>query len=228
MGEDRRMRRRGCRRNRSQQHGGTAGNSYTLGPSVDLANPSLGAARVDSFSSCQSAGRPGYISDAQIKGGLPGFGGGGRRTYRNGPPPRKSTLRHKQRGGTYSLTGAELVGGIAYSPREYTGCGAGQYATPNPLNPPGSATPLTAPLQAGGVGGVASMAYTVPRAGYAIMPDQGSKIYDGVTGYEGRIGYSGTPYPSSACLKTGGRRSRRASRKNRKNRKSKKVNRNRR
>jgi hypothetical protein len=53
------------------------------------------------------------------------------------------------------------------------------------------------------------MAYSVPRAGYAILPGGGSTLADGVTGYEGRVGYSGQPYPSSACLKTGGRRSRR-------------------
>jgi len=221
---------RGCSRNR--QNGGGAGQSYGFGGSVDPSNPSLGnAARVIPFSSCGGADRPGYDNNAQIKGGLPGFSGGRRRKGKGkGRKTRKTrkTQKRKQRGGVYSLTGAELVNGIAYSQRAYTGCGEGQYAVPNSLNPPGSQTPLTAPppTQSGGVGGVDSMAYSVPRAGYAIMPSGGSTIYDGVTRYEGRIGYSGQPYPSSACLKTGGRRSRRNRRRtNRKRTNRKRTNR---
>jgi len=69
-------RRKGCRRNRVQR-GGTDGYAYRFGASVDPTNPSLGnAAEVIRFSSCEEATRPGYIQDAQIKGGLPGFAGG--------------------------------------------------------------------------------------------------------------------------------------------------------
>ena len=201
---ERQWKRRGCRRNRQRQSGGGTGNSYTFAGSVDPQNASLGnAAKVVPFSSCGEVARPGYIANASIQGGLPGFAGGSRRGSRKGRGNRKSKSK-KMRGGVYSLTGSEVVNGIGMSTRNYTGCGEGQFSVGNTLNQQGPST-LTAPLKQLG-GGVDSMAYSVPRAGYAIMPSQGSVLSDGITGYEGRIGYSGSPYPSSACLKTGGRR----------------------
>lgn len=71
-------RRRGCRRNNRQRGG--AGEAYTLG------GPVAGAPIINNygqeivrFASCEEAVRPGYLTGAQIKGGLPGFNGGGRR-----------------------------------------------------------------------------------------------------------------------------------------------------
>lgn len=72
-------RRRGCRRN-NRQRGGTAGSAYTLG------GPVAGAPIINNygqeivrFPSCEEAVRPGYLTGAQIKGGLPGFSGGARK-----------------------------------------------------------------------------------------------------------------------------------------------------
>lgn len=77
-------RRRGCRRN-NRQRGGAAGSAYTLG------GPVAGAPIINNygqeivrFPSCEEAVRPGYLTDAQIKGGLPGFSGGARRGQRGG------------------------------------------------------------------------------------------------------------------------------------------------
>ena len=75
-------RRRGCRRNRRVNMSGGAGEAYTIGgpvagPGQHLVNNYDGA--IVRFPSCDGAVRPGYIADAQIKGGLPGFSGGARR-----------------------------------------------------------------------------------------------------------------------------------------------------
>lgn len=77
-------RRRGCRRN-NRQRGGAAGSAYTLG------GPVAGAPIINNygqeivrFPSCEEAVRPGYLTGAQIKGGLPGFSGGARRGQRGG------------------------------------------------------------------------------------------------------------------------------------------------
>jgi hypothetical protein len=74
-------RRRGCRRNNRQRGG--AGEAYTLG------GPVAGAPIINNYgqeivryASCEEAVRPGYLTGAQIKGGLPGFAGGGRRLTR--------------------------------------------------------------------------------------------------------------------------------------------------
>lgn len=76
-------RRRGCRRNNRQRGG--AGEAYTLG------GPVAGAPIINNygqeiirFASCEEAVRPGYLTGAQIKGGLPGFSGGGKRRMRGG------------------------------------------------------------------------------------------------------------------------------------------------
>jgi hypothetical protein len=80
-------RRRGCRRNRKVNMSGGAGEAYTLGgpiggPGQHIVNNYDGA--IVRFPSCEGAVRPGYIADAQIKGGLPGFSGGARRRLRGG------------------------------------------------------------------------------------------------------------------------------------------------
>ena len=80
-------RRRGCRRNRRANMRGGAGEAYTLGgpvagPGQHIVNNYDGA--IVRFPSCDGAVRPGYIADAQIKGGLPGFNGGGRRRRLSG------------------------------------------------------------------------------------------------------------------------------------------------
>lgn len=78
--KQRQTRRRGCRRNRRMNQAGGEGWAYRFAGSVDPTNPSLGnAAEVLRFPSCNEAVRPGYLADAQIKGGLPGFAGGARR-----------------------------------------------------------------------------------------------------------------------------------------------------
>lgn len=80
--------RRGCRRNRRTNMVGGAGEAYTLGgpiggPGQHIVNNYDGT--IVRFPSCEGAVRPGYIADAQIKGGLPGFSGGSRRRrYRGG------------------------------------------------------------------------------------------------------------------------------------------------
>ncbi len=79
--------RRGCRRNRRVNMSGGAGEAYTIGgpvagPGQHIVNNYDGA--IVRFPSCEGAVRPGYIADAQIKGGLPGFSGGARRRLRGG------------------------------------------------------------------------------------------------------------------------------------------------
>lgn len=77
-------RKKGCRRNRRNQIGG-AGEAYTLGGLVAGA-PIINnyGQEIVRFPSCEQAVRPGYLTDAQIKGGLPGFSGGRRRKMRGG------------------------------------------------------------------------------------------------------------------------------------------------
>lgn len=87
--------RRGCRRNRRNNMVGGAGEAYTIGgpiagPGQHIVNNYDGT--IVRFPSCEGAVRPGYIADAQIKGGLPGFSGGGR--------------RRRLRGGSESFSGS--------------------------------------------------------------------------------------------------------------------------
>ena len=237
---ERNRRRRGCLRNR-RQSGGTDGNSYRFAGSVDPLNPGLGnAAQVVPFSSCQEATRPGYIPNAPIRGGLPGFSGGRRRTNR----------RRKMRGGVYTF--APVVdNGIAVPGRPYAGCGEGAYAQPNPLAgsdarlqitaPPGlvSAVPGMPIPQRGGMApffgannhslhGSDTMVYEAPRAGYSQWPSDTSggnagTLADGKTPFEVNVPYTTLPNPSSSCLKTGGSRRRRKGRKGRKSRKNRRC-----
>jgi hypothetical protein len=103
-------RRRGCRRNRKENMVGGAGEAYTLGPFVAGA-PVINnyGQEIVRFPSCEEATRPGYISGAAsaIRGGLPGFNGGGRK----GRKSRRvsscaSRSRRGQRGGFLGIFAA--------------------------------------------------------------------------------------------------------------------------
>jgi hypothetical protein len=220
-------RRKGCRRN--NQKGG-AGEAYTFGSHV-AGSPIINnyGQEVVRFPSCESAVRPGYIEDAQIKGGLPGFA---------------------QRGGRYTNE-FNVVNGVGIMEPTYSGCGTGMEAISNPLNKGDLSSLITAPAplvqpptpgsgdqlqkggrhrktrktnQYGGVGGVDSMVYSAPRAGWTTFPsnaqggDAGT-LSDGKTPFLINVPYSAQPTPSLACLKTGGgsrKRFRKASKKSRK------------
>ena len=280
-------RHRGCRRNNRQRGG--AGEAYTIGGPVTgqhVINNYDG--EIQRFASCEEAGRPGYLEGAPIKGGLPGFAGGARKSRR---ASRKGSRRsrgasRKMRGGrggvletsatqlsapTNQMGGAytnefDIVGSskIALMEPSYSGCGAGAYAQQNPLNKGDISSLITAPpalvsnptpgsgnqLQAGGrrrrsakhstrrrstkrgqyggVGGVDSMYYAAPRAGWSTWPSNAAggdagTLSDGKTPFLINVPFSTQPVPSPNCLKTGGRRRRRASRKGRKaHRKSRK------
>jgi hypothetical protein len=239
---ERNRRRRGCLRNR-KQNGAGLGTSYSFLGSVDPNNPGLGnAAEVSTFSSCQNAPRPGYIDPAPIRGGLPGFSGGRRRTQR------KRRGNRKMYGGVYTFD-PQVVGdvNVAVPGRPYAGCGEGAYAQPNPLAGADARLQITAPpgimsavpgipipgLQKGGMApyigannqslhGSDAMVYEAPRAGYSQWPSDtaggnAGTLADGKTPFEVNVPYTALPNPSSACLKTGGgRRKNRKSRKNRK------------
>jgi hypothetical protein len=157
-------RRTGCRRNRRVNQMGGAGEAYTLGGFVAGA-PIINnyGQEIVRFPSCEEAVRPGYLADATIKGGLPGFsqrggrGGvletgadqlaaqmGGRRR-RGSRKSRRGT--RKMRGGRYTnefnVVGAS---GIGIMEPSYSGCGTGLEAITNPLNPaPGLQSLITAP-----------------------------------------------------------------------------------
>jgi hypothetical protein len=144
---------------------GGAGEAYTLGGFVAGA-PIINnyGQEIVRFPSCEEAVRPGYLTDATIKGGLPGFsqrggrGGvletgadqlaaqmGGRRRRRGSRKSRRST--RKMRGGRYTnefnVVGAS---GIGIMEPSYSGCGTGLEAITNPLNPaPGLQSLITAP-----------------------------------------------------------------------------------
>ena len=249
---ERNRRRKGCLRNR-KQNGAGAGTSYAFLGSVDPTNPGLGnAAQVTTFPSCQNAVRPGYIPDAPIRGGLPGFSGGRRRTQR------RRRGNRKMYGGVYTFD-PQVVGdvNVAVPGRPYAGCGEGAYAQPNPLAGSDARLQITAPpgimsavpglpipgLQKGGMApyigannqslhGSDAMVYEAPRAGYSQWPSDTSggtagTLADGNTPFEVNVPSTALPNPSSACLKTGGsrRRKNRKSRKNRKNRKGSRKNR---
>jgi len=226
-------RRKGCRRNR-KMYGGNTGNTYSFAGSVDPMNPSLGnAARVVVSPGCATSPvdlnvtRPGYLPDAKIQGGLPGFAGGGRR-------------RKGMNGGTYTFVPAVVSpNNIAVPQNVYQGCGEGRFTAHDPLNIAGPSV-LTAPApliaaptpfgyqQKGGrsrrslrnrklYGGDAgsavyaadAMLYNAPRSGYSEGPSSGSTMAG--PPFMIHTPYSPQPVPSPACLKTGG-----GSRKNKK------------
>ncbi len=238
-------RRKGCRRNMRNQMGG-AGEAYTLGSHV-AGSPIINnyGQEIVRFPSCESAVRPGYIEDASIKGGLPGFA---------------------QSGGRYTNE-FNVVNGVGIMEPTYSGCGTGMEAISNPLNKGSLSSMITAPpalvqpptpgsgdqlqkggrrrkfrktkkskaKQYGGVGGVDSMVYSAPRAGWTTFPSNAEGgdagiLADGKTPFLINVPYSAQPTPSLACLKTGGgsrkkyRKSRKASKKSRKvSKKSRKV-----
>jgi hypothetical protein len=114
--KDRRnSRRRGCRRNRRLNQSGGAGEAYTLGGFV------AGAPIVNNygqeivrFPSCEEAVRPGYLEGAQIKGGLPGFSGGARRSaHRKGS---RKAHRKAHRKGARSAQHRKMRGGVGATP----------------------------------------------------------------------------------------------------------------
>jgi hypothetical protein len=257
--------RRGCRRNRRNNQMGGDGMAYTLG------GPVAGAPIINNygqeivrFPSCEEAVRPGYLTNAPIKGGLPGFSGGGRRRRRGSRRALKggrggvletgADQLAAQWGGRYTNE-FDVVGPskIALMEPSYSGCGD----TPmqNPLNKGDVNTLITAPAalvatptpgsgnqlqrggkrrsrrastrknrrnQSGGVGGVDSMVYNAPRAGWTTWPSNAEggnagTLADGKTPFLINVPFSASPTPSQACLKTGGRRrSRKAGRKSRK------------
>jgi hypothetical protein len=261
-------RRKGCRRNRRMNQMGGAGEAYTLGGHVAGA-PIVNnyGQEVVRFPSCENATRPGYIADASIKGGLPGFAGGGRRR-RN-----RSRRNHSLKGGRggvletsadqlrmNSFTGSvgapvlkggrytfepNVVNGVGVMEARYSGCGDG--AIQNPLNKGDVSSLITAPpaqvptptpgsmkggrrgtrrSQYGGVGGVDSMVYNAPRAGWSVWPSnaQGGNagvLADGQTPFSINVPFSAQPVVSQACIKTGGGRKTRH-RKSRKGRKGRK------
>lgn len=249
--------RRGCRRNRrTNQMVGGAGEAYTLGGLVAGA-PIIRnyGQEIVRFPSCEEAVRPGYLADAQIKGGLPGFSGGGKRRRRSLKGGRGGVLETgadqlaAQMGGRYTFEPA-VVDGVGMMEPRYSGCG--DIPMQNPLNKGEISSLITAPpaqvptptpgpgmiggrrrrsrkarQQYGGVGGVDSMVYSAPRAGWttwssnAAGGDAGT-LADGKTPFLINVPFSTQPTPSAACLKTGGARRSRKSRKSRKGRKGRK------
>jgi hypothetical protein len=247
-------RRNGCRRNRVSKQSGGAGEAYTLGGHV-AGEPIINnyGQEIVRFPSCESAVRPGYLPDYPLKGGLPGFGSqlGGKRTRKAHGRKSKQYKKRTLKGGRYAI-GFEVVGpsSVAIPTTDYTGCGAGQEAIHNALNkgdgfpgnfltaPPPQYNPATgAPLrggkrtrQHGGVGGVDSMAYMAPRAGWTVLPsnaqggDAGT-LADGKTPFTINVPYSAMPTPSPACLKTGGAYKKRKASRKESRKASRKVNR---
>ena len=175
--------------------GGGLGQSYSFNPTPLVTGVDTGLS-FKPDSSCMASMRPGTIVGGVGAGGLPGMGGGRRRT------------RGKQRGGRYSfdLGASSLIGagppwGAGIPQVMSIPCESARH---NPLN-----------LQSGGVGGVDSAFYVAPTAGYTNNPSS----WLASTGAPVQIQ---TPYAAGAmnpaCLKTGGSRRRRMRRKSRKSR----------
>lgn len=238
-------RRKGCRRNRKNQMGG-AGEAYTLGGHV-AGSPIVNnyGQEIVRFPSCEGGIRPGYIQDASIKGGLPGFSGG-RRRLKGGRGGVLETgaaqlASQGQMGGTYTFAPVTDVKN-PFMEAGYSGCGQGREAITNPysggvdlktlITAPApivqNPSPMKGGKQSGGVGGVDSMFYNAPRAGWSTWPsnaqggDAGT-LADGKTPFLINVPFSAQPTPSQACLKTGGRRKMRKTRKARKARKTRKM-----
>jgi hypothetical protein len=250
-------RRRGCRRNRRVNQMGGAGEAYTLGGHVAGAPiVNNYSQQIVGFPSCEGATRPGYIADASIKGGLPGFAGGGRRRRshrrrslkggRGGVLETSAAQVANQMGGRYTFE-PNVAGGVGMMEPRYSGCGDG--AIQNPLNKgdvsslitaPPAQVPTPTPMKGGrrgrkgtrkqhygGVGGVDSMVYNAPRAGYSFWPSNAEggnagTLADGKTPFAINVPFSAQPVISQACLRTGGGRKsrrRRGSKKSRKGRK---------
>ena len=217
-------RRSRCRRNRKTVGGGGAG--YTFGAAV--APEARFAPSVVSYPSCDYAQRDGYLANARTQGGLPGFNG--------------------QSGGARYTFVPEVWGANPITLSPSIACDAAQQ---NQLNmgdvsklvtavPAQAPSPVPggqgyAPWSAKGgkrVGGVDSMAYQVPRAGYTFVPSnnaggQSGTLSDGKAPFALNYPYLSVPKVSPACLTTGGsRKNKKASRKNKKaSRKNRKASR---
>jgi hypothetical protein len=159
--------RKGCRRNNRQKGG--AGEAYTIGGPVTgqhVINNYDG--EITRFASCEEAIRPGYLTNAPIKGGLPGFSGGARRHRRSRGRGRRT--HRKMRGGRGDFTsaatqasaqwdvGSAQAGGrytnefnvvgdskIALMEPSYSGCGDGLVAQQNQFNKGEISSLITAP-----------------------------------------------------------------------------------
>jgi len=184
--------------------GGGLGQSYTFNPAPLINGVDTGLS-FKPESSCMASVRPGTIvGDVGGAGGLPGMGGGRRRTRNKN---KKGSRMRRQRGGRYSfdlgspsLIGAGPPWGAGIPQVMSIPC---ESARSNPLN-----------LQSGGVGGVDSAFYIAPTAGYTNNPS----TWLASTGAPVQIQ---TPYAAGmmnpACLKTGGARRRRSKSKSKKN-----------
>jgi hypothetical protein len=232
-------RRNGCRRNkRRTMRGGTGSFAYTIG-SKPIAPEAPYAAEIVRMPACEPATRPGYITPEPKAHGLPGFSGGYRRRHK------------KYKGGRYTTT-FETVGPaqIALANHQSIACDTPRanplnntdyskiVTYPSPLAPlpqPGApfgtqkgGSGCGVPLMRGGVGGVDSMVYEAPRAGYTHVPSDAAggssgTLADGKTPFLLNVPYDTTPKVSSACTKTGGSRKGRKTRKAKKSKKSRKY-----
>ena len=204
-----------------KKHRGGGSASYGFGPAVSPGAPY--ASEVIAKSACLATARPGELTGYSPPGmgGLPGFGGGGRRKKMN--RYRKSTAsmrrltgkRHKMstrkmRGGRYTLdVGAAVGGPNVFVPVQRIGCEGGLVNT----SPPGAAANPVPMKQSGGVGGVDSAYYAAPTAGYGNQPS----TWVSSTGTPSllQIPYAAREM-NQACLKTGGgKRSKRSTRRKR-------------
>ena len=212
---------------------------YRFGTSVDPSNPGLGnGAEVIPYPSCDYAPRPGYIAPSPTRGGLPGFSGGARYTFEPevyGPNPIvnhpsiacdaavQNPLNKGDVGSLVTAVPAQMASPTPGS-QGYAAAGGSRRKRGRGKK---ARRCWTRRGQAGGVGGIDSMAYEVPRAGYTTVPSnnaggQSGTLADGKTPFLINQPYSPQPQVSSSCLKTGGgkRRSRTLKRKSKKARKT--------
>lgn len=207
---------------RRKRQGGGGSASYGFGPAVSPGAPY--ASEVVAKSACLATPRPGELTGYTPPGmgGLPGFGGGGRRKKTN--MYRKSVaavrrltrkvrgmFKRKMRGGRYTMDVGSAVGGPnVFVPVQRIGCEGGLVNT----SPPGAAANPVPMKQSGGVGGIDSAKYEVPTAGYGNQPS----TWVSSTGTPSllQIPYDARGGISQACLKTGGgKRSKRGTRRKR-------------
>jgi len=243
-----RSRRNGCRRNRGSMRGGTGSFAYTIGQAVAPGAPY--ASEIVRFPACENATRPGYIEGGVSAVGLPGFSGkfiGGRR--RRG----KKTMRGGRYTTTFETVGpagialanhqsimcdtprvnplnpvvntVTAVEPSAPLPQPGAPFGTQSGGARRRIGCFGRRGNKTHRCWTGGVGGVDSMVYEAPRAGYTHMPSDmaGSSsgtLADGRTPFLLNVPYDPTIKASSACMTTGG--ARKKSRKSRKSRRGRK------
>jgi hypothetical protein len=204
-----------------KRQGGGGSASYGFGPAVSPGAPY--ASEVVAKSACLATPRPGELTGYTPPGmgGLPGFGGGGRRKkmniYRKSVAAMRRLTRkvrgmfkRKMRGGRYTVdVGAAVGGPNVFVPNTRIGCEGGLVNT----SPPGAAANPVPMRQSGGVGGVDSAYYAAPTAGYGNQPS----TWVSSTGTPSLLQ---VPYAAremnQACVKTGGgKRSKRSTRRKR-------------